>query len=74
MTRDELMERLESKGIETRPIFPPVHIQPIYATGQNLPIAERLAVQGLNLPSSINLTQRDIARIADLIAGFSQAS
>ena len=74
MSRDELMARLESKGIETRPIFPPVNSQPIYNTGQNLPIAERLASQGINLPSSINLTQRDITRIADLIAELARAS
>jgi perosamine synthetase len=64
MSRDELMRKMKVNGIETRPVFPPVHKQPIYATGQVLPIAELIASQGLSLPSSFNLQKNDIERIA----------
>lgn len=55
-TRDELMACLREEGIETRPLFLPVHTQPTYNTGQRLPVAEHLAATGLSLPSSPSLT------------------
>lgn len=68
MERDVLMAILKSQGLDTRPLFPPIHTQPIYATGQCLPVAERLAAQGLSLPSSPNLNREDITRIASAIS------
>jgi perosamine synthetase len=52
-TRDVFMEEMRDRGIDTRPLFPPVHTQPIYATGQSLPVAEDLAARGVSLPSSL---------------------
>jgi len=66
-SRDELIQYLKEKGIETRPLFPPVHTQPIYNTGQHLTIAEKLSTQGLSLPSSPNLKEDDIIRITQEI-------
>jgi len=59
----QLGNELNKKGIETRPLFPPVHQQPIYNTGQNLPVSERLARCGLSLPSFVNLNEDEIERI-----------
>lgn len=67
LSRDELMDRLMEEGIETRPIFSPIHTQPIYDTTQNCPVAEMLASRGLSLPSSINLKHSEINLIADKI-------
>ena len=67
MTRDELREKLKEQGIETRPLFPPVHLQPIYANGQKLPVAERLSSQGLSLPSSARLSTDDVKRVSKVI-------
>lgn len=67
-TRDELMARLEEERIATRPLFPPVHTQPIYNTGQSLPIAEHLAATGLSLPSAVGLRQEDVARVVQAVA------
>jgi perosamine synthetase len=64
MSRDDVMAALHSEGIETRPFFPPIHTQPIYATGQSLPVSEDLAATGLNLPSAPNLRQEDAQRVA----------
>ena len=69
-TRDELMVFLDSCGIDTRPAFPPMHMQPIYNTGQSLPIAEKLSETGISLPSSVNLLDSEIDRVAKAIKTF----
>ena len=63
LSSQELGDRLKKRGIETRPLFSPVHQQPIYNTGQYLPISERLSRNGLSLPSSVNLNGDQIERI-----------
>ena len=67
--RDELMEELERKGIETRPFFYPLHTLPPYGReAQGLfPVAEDLAGRGLNLPSSALLSREDIEYVAGTI-------
>ncbi len=60
----ELGKRLEIKSIETRPLFPPIHQQPIYDTKQHLPVCERLSKTGISLPSSANINKDEINRIA----------
>ncbi|CCK81693.1 aminotransferase class I/II-fold pyridoxal phosphate-dependent enzyme [Desulfobacula toluolica] len=64
MSSVELGKRLKIKSIETRPLFPPVHQQPIYDTKQNLPVCEKLSNSGLSLPSSTNIKKDEINRIA----------
>ena len=65
--RDELMEVLNNNHIENRPLFIPVHKQPIYNNNIVLPVAENLSSKGLSLPSSINLRQDDIKHVVDVI-------
>ncbi|EIM64656.1 aminotransferase class I/II-fold pyridoxal phosphate-dependent enzyme [Desulfobacter postgatei] len=60
----ELGERLKIKSIETRPLFPPIHQQPIYDTKQILPVCEKISKSGLSLPSSANIRKNEIHRIA----------
>lgn len=50
--RDPLRRRLADAGIETRPLFHPLHTMDIHRTpGEAFPVAEDLARRGLNLPS-----------------------
>ena len=65
MSSKELGEQLKERGIDTRPLFPPVHQQPIYNTGQNLPVCEKLSRCGLSLPSSVNLNRDEIEKITN---------
>lgn len=65
--RDILMKVLNENNIDTRPLFPPIHLQPIYNTGKPLPIAESLSEKGLSLPSSVNLLAEDIERTIEII-------
>jgi perosamine synthetase len=67
--RDRLAAALESSGIETRPFFYPVHRLPPYAGlhDTELPITDRVAASGLNLPTYSGLTDGDLDRVADAI-------
>lgn len=69
--RDPLRRHLAHAGIETRPLFPPVHTMPMHARpGQRYPVAESLSARGMNLPSGPGLGRDDVAAIAGAIAGF----
>jgi perosamine synthetase len=68
VSRDEVRARLGDLGIDSRPFFYPSHLLPPYATGERLPVAEDLAVRGINLPSGVGLTQADVERVARALA------
>ena len=61
--RDDLMEGLQNKGIESRPFFYPIHKQPIYDLPMNLLVAEKLSIRGLSLPSASNLQKEDVKKV-----------
>jgi len=76
ISRDKLMSKLEEKGIETRPFFVPIHQQPVFHKmgwyeDENYPIAERLALGGINLPSSSGLKKREIKYICNALKDIS---
>lgn len=62
-----LMEKLRHQGIETRPIFSPVHLQESFKKYEKtfLPIAERSS--GVNLPSSVDITKEELIRVTETI-------
>jgi perosamine synthetase len=67
--RDAVMAELDRAGIENRPLFPALHRQPINPDSAtlSLPIAERLAAQGLSLPSGATLSPEQIDRVCDTL-------
>lgn len=65
--RDSVMEGLRKKGVDSRPFFYPLHTLPPYATGEKFPVSEDLGKRGVNLPSSVKLTEEEIAYIVDVI-------
>jgi perosamine synthetase len=67
ISRDELMAILRNYKIESRPLFPPIHRQPIYETGKSLPVAEKLSENGLSLPSAVTLSTNDLAWTIEVI-------
>lgn len=68
--RDDLINYLKEKGIGTRPFYPALHAEPVYARKGSFPVAERIARQGLWLPSSSNLADETIRRICMEIKTF----
>ncbi len=60
LTSPELAEALKLDGIETRRVFVPMHLLPMYATRKKFPVSEKVSKNGLSLPSSPTLTEDDI--------------
>lgn len=71
----KLAEDLKSNGIDTRPVFYPIHTQPIYANNheKGFPCAERLNRMGLSLPSSPDLTSDDVINACEIIKTLSKS-
>lgn len=67
ITRNKVMEKLNKAGIETRPLFYPIHTMKPYKTNGDFSIAEELAHKGINLPSSTTLTVSKIRYIAKVL-------
>ncbi|QYJ67311.1 DegT/DnrJ/EryC1/StrS family aminotransferase [Flavobacterium litorale] len=71
-TREDLRLALDAKNIESRPLWKPMHMQPVFEKypfyGNN--ISEKLFEDGLCLPSGSNLTDEDRARIKEAIISF----
>ncbi|WP_242343906.1 aminotransferase class I/II-fold pyridoxal phosphate-dependent enzyme [Anaeromyxobacter terrae] len=57
-TRDDVLRALEARDIEARPLWKPMHLQPLYAgcARQGGEVAERLYERGMCLPSSSSLS------------------
>jgi dTDP-4-amino-4,6-dideoxygalactose transaminase len=69
ITRETLRLALESENIESRPLWKPMHLQPVFEKhpyyGKN--IAETLFNNGLCLPSGSNMSPDDCNRIKSVI-------
>ena len=62
---DELMRALARDGIETRPVFIPVHTMPPYHKGgEHHPVAQHLGRNGVTIPMHGMLTESDVEFIA----------
>ncbi|MDP3559389.1 MAG: DegT/DnrJ/EryC1/StrS family aminotransferase, partial [Legionellaceae bacterium] len=66
-TRNVVMQQLDDSGIETRPVFYPMHVLPPYAEDTLYPIADEWAPRGINLPTHEHLTPVDVQRVADTL-------
>jgi perosamine synthetase len=71
MDRNELKLFLIEHGIETRPMFYPIHTMPIYSQKyEKHQVAEGLARRGINLPSYPGLSKEDISEIVSVILKY----
>ncbi len=71
-TKEDLRLVFEKANIETRPLWKPMHLQPIF---EKFPyygdrVAEELFEKGLCLPSGSNLSKEDKNRIKGIIVNF----
>jgi perosamine synthetase len=68
ISRDTIMEKLTERGIETRPVFYPLHIMPPYREEDGkYPVAEDIASRGINLPTYTGLTEEEVEYICEKI-------
>jgi perosamine synthetase len=68
----EFAARLAARGIMTRPFFLGMHEQPALRArglfaGEHYPVAERLARQGLYLPSGLTLTEAQVDEVCEAV-------
>ncbi len=68
-TREDVRLALEAANIESRPVWKPMHMQPVYAQYESIggAVAERLFRDGLCLPSSSQLTEDELARVVEVV-------
>lgn len=71
-SKDELYNKMLDANIETRPLWKPMHLQPVFKNalyyGNNT--SEELFKKGLCLPSGSNLTQKDRDRILEVVSSL----
>lgn len=65
ITREQVCLHLADENIETRPLWKPMHLQPVFAQAPSYVngVSERLFDRGLCLPSGATLTDEDIERV-----------
>ena len=71
-TREALRLALESENIESRPLWKPMHLQPVFEkyAYYGAQVSEGLFENGLCLPSGSNLTDEDRNRIGKVLREF----
>jgi len=72
ITAEQMAACLVEKGIGTRPFFLGLHEQPVFHNmglfvGERYPVAERIARQGLYLPSGHTLTEEQIRSVCEAV-------
>ena len=80
VTPDQIMDALEAANIESRPIWKPMHLQPVFAEnefvtvagfksemGEMKSVAEDIFNRGLCLPSDIKNTEGDMEEIISIV-------
>ena len=74
VTPDMIMDALEAENIESRPVWKPMHEQPVFAKCDFMPhnedwssVGSGVFERGLCLPSDIKNTQEDMERIIGII-------
>jgi len=84
ISKDQLMTELEKQGIQTRSFFYPMHQQPMFVNKKypnglsdadlrdHYPVADRLAQEGLYLPSSSHLTEEQIKTVVDAVVSLAK--
>ena len=68
-TRDDVLAALAAQDIEARPLWKPMHLQPLYARCDRVggEVAAGLFARGLCLPSSSSLAPADQERVVEVV-------
>jgi perosamine synthetase len=72
MDAAQFASKLRERGVETRPFFLGMHEQPAFHKrglflNERYPVAERIARQGLYLPSGLALTEDQLTRVCETV-------
>ena len=76
VTPNQIMDALEAENMESRPIWKPMHLQPVFegydfisAVEGDVSVGEDIFNRGLCLPSDIKNTEEDMANIISIVRG-----
>ena len=74
--REMLRLALEAENIEARPVWKPMHMQPVFSKFPVVggPVAEALFRDGLCLPSGSNLSESDLDRVCSVVRRVSRST
>ena len=76
VSTEQIIDALEDKNIEARPVWKPMHLQPLfkgcdyYSFSENVSISDKLFENGLCLPSGSNLSEEDQNRVIKCIKAY----
>ena len=74
VTPEEIRLALEKENIEARPIWKPMHLQPVYAGRDFISLGEDVGgdifARSLCLPSDIKMTPEDVEAVMDIIGAI----
>jgi pyridoxal phosphate-dependent aminotransferase EpsN len=72
--RDAVIDALAAADIEARPVWKPMHLQPVFAGFRRIGggVAEHLFADGICLPSGSNLTDADRERVVACVRGVAR--
>lgn len=78
VTAAEVIQRLADEMIEARPVWKPMHQQPVFAHCRHFAhgneiVADDIFARGLCMPSGSNMTRAEIDRIIDAMRGILKA-
>ncbi len=66
LSRDEVMKRMDTDGIETRPIFYPIFMMPPYESPSgDFPVSTSVGLRGISLPTHAGLDSSDLEYICE---------
>ena len=72
---EKIRLELQKNNIESRPLWKPMHLQPVFNTYQALTngVSEDLFNRGLCLPSGSNMSDQDLNRVVDIIKNLHES-
>lgn len=75
-SRDELIAALAKEDIESRPVWKPMHLQPVFADCARFggAVSEDLFARGICLPSTSSMTEAEQRRVVDAVRRTARAA
>ena len=75
INNEKIRLELQKNNIESRPLWKPMHLQPVFNTYQALTngVSEDLFNRGLCLPSGSNMNDQDLNRVVDIIKNLHES-
>lgn len=72
---EKIRLELQKNNIESRPLWKPMHLQPVFNTYQAFTngVSEDLFNRGLCLPSGSNMSDQDLNRVVDIIKNLHES-